>query len=326
MARRVVLALLSLVAVEKCAGNYDPLTVDAAFHPRHADLTVRDAARDRDIPIRVYLPAEKGPEPVILFSHGLGGSRSGSAFLGEHWAERGYVAVFLQHPGSDDSLWRGKPLAERMRAMNRAASLENFNLRVQDVPAVLDQLERWNADRSSVLAGRLDLGRIGMSGHSFGAVTTEAVSGETLPGVGQRYTDSRINAAIAFSPSPPKAGRVESAFGSVRIPWMLMTGTKDVAPIGDVDVASRLKVYPALRGAPRYEVVLDKAEHSVFTDRPLPGDREPRNPNHHRVILALSTAFWDAYLRGDAVARAWLNGNGPRSVLETADRWQWAPD
>jgi hypothetical protein len=41
-------------------------------------------------------------------------------------------------------------------------------------------------------------------------------------------------------------------------------------------------------------LVLHNAEHSVFTDRPLPGEREPRNPNHHRVILALSTAFWDA--------------------------------
>jgi hypothetical protein len=47
-----------------------------------------------------------------------------------------------------------------------------------------------------------------------------------------------------------------------------------------------------------------------------------RNPNHHRVILALSTAFWDAYLRGDAQALAWLNGSGPRSVLEAADLWQ----
>ncbi len=79
-----------------------------------------------------------------------------------------------------------------------------------------------------------------------------------------------------------------------------MTGTKDVAPIGDTDVASRLAVYPALTVAPKYEVVLNNAEHSVFTDRALPGDQEPRNPNHHRVILALSTAFWDAYLRGDA--------------------------
>ena len=43
-----------------------------------------------------------------------------------------------------------------------------------------------------------------MSGHSFGAVTTEAVSGEALPAGGQRFTDARITAAIAFSPSSPK--------------------------------------------------------------------------------------------------------------------------
>jgi len=97
-----VLLLLSLAAVEACAGNYDPLAVDPAFHPAHVDLTVHDAARNRDIPVRVYLPANTAPEPVILFSHGLGGTRTGSAFLGEHWAARGYVAVFLQHPGSDD--------------------------------------------------------------------------------------------------------------------------------------------------------------------------------------------------------------------------------
>ncbi|MFM8735520.1 MAG: hypothetical protein ACKOC8_10035 [Pirellulales bacterium] len=53
-----------------------------------------------------------------------------------------------------------------------------------------------------------------------------------------------------------------------------------------------------------------------------PGDRGPRNPDHHRAILALSTAFWDAFLRGDAAARTWLDGDGLRAVLDTADRWQ----
>ena len=85
---------------------------------------------------------------------------------------------------------------------------------------------------------------------------------------------------------------------------------------------SRLAVFPALPPGGKYELVLDRAEHSVFTDRPLPGDTEKRNPNHHRVILALSTAFWDAYLRDDAAAKAWLDGDGPRSVLEKDDRWQ----
>jgi predicted dienelactone hydrolase len=319
-----VLLLIPAIAGEIRANSYNPLVVDPAFHPAHVDLTVHDAARNRDIPVRVYLPTNTMPEPVILFSHGLGGSRAGSAFLGEHWAARGYVAVFLQHPGSDDSVWKDEPRQQRMRAMNQAASLDNFLLRVQDVPVVLNQLEIWNAAKTNGLAGRLDLKNVGMSGHSFGAVTTEAVSGETMPAGGQQFTDPRIKAAMAFSPSSPKTGSAAKAFGSVKIPWLLMTGTKDFAPIGDQDVASRLAVYPALHGAPKYEVVLHNAEHSVFTDRALPGDREPRNPNHHRVILALSTAFWDAYLRGDAGALAWLNGSGPRSVMEPDDQWQFS--
>ena len=314
--------MLAFAAVAE-AQNYDPLAV-SAVPPKIVDLTVHDAARDRDIPVRVYLPPNAAPEPVVLFSHGLGGNREGSKFMGEHWAGRGYVAVFLQHPGSDDSVWKGKPLLERMPDMNRAASLDNFLLRVQDVPAVLNQLEVWNAETNSPLAGRMNLKKIGMSGHSFGAVTTEAVSGEALPNGRQLYTDPRITAAIAFSPSSPKAGSAARAFGEVKIPWMLMTGTKDTAPIGHETVQSRLAVYPNLKLAPKYEVVLNNAEHSVFTDRALPGDREPRNPNHHRVILALSTAFWDAYLKDDAAARAWLNGNQPRSVMEAEDQWRFS--
>ena len=316
--------LVLIITFTASAADYNPLAVDQSFSPDQLDLTVHDAVHNRDLPIRVYLPTNAVPEPVVLFSHGLGGTRAGSVFLGEHWAARGYVAVFLQHPGSDDSVWKDQPPARRMRAMKKAASIDNFLLRVADVPAVLNQLEVWNADKANPLAGRLDLKKVGMSGHSFGAVTTEAVSGETLPLEGRKFTDPRITAAIALSPSPPRGISVAKAFGTVNIPWLMMTGTKDVAPIGDQNVASRLKVYPALRGAPKYEVVLFNAEHSVFTDRALPGDRESRNPNHHRVILALSTAFWDAYLRGDTNALAWLDGPGPRSVMEPDDHWQFS--
>ena len=41
-----------------------------------------------------------------------------------------------------------------------------------------------------------------------------------------------------------------------------------------------------------------------------------RNPNHHRSILALTTAFWDAYLRDDARGKAWLDGDGPEDSGE----------
>ena len=303
--------------------SYDPLFTGVAA-PKILDLNVHDWGRNRNIPLRVYLPTNTAPVPVILFSPGLGGNREGSRFMGEHWAARGYIAVFLQHPGSDDAVWQDTPVKDRMQALNRAASLENFLLRAQDVSVVLNQLGNWNTETNQPLAGRMNLEKIGMSGHSFGAVTTEAISGESFPADGQRFTDARITAAIAFSPSSPRTGSAARAFGGVKIPWMLMTGTKDVAPIGHADVKSRLAVYPNLRLAPKYEVVLNNAEHSAFTDRALPGDREPRNPNHHRVILALSTAFWDAYLRDDAAARAWLNSPSPGSVMEPEDRWQFA--
>ncbi|MBS2026846.1 MAG: dienelactone hydrolase [Deltaproteobacteria bacterium] len=318
----MLLAPIVLLSVLQAAPTpaYDPLKVDAVEQTM-VDLTIHVASRNRDIPVRVYLPAQKTPQPVVLYSHGLGGSRETSAFLGKHWAQRGYVAVFMQHPGSDESVWSDKAPSERMAALGHAANLEQFLARVQDVPDVIDAITRWNAEKGHALMGRMDLTKIGMSGHSFGAITTEAVSGETTS-TGRSFTDPRIRAAVIFSPSPPKRGDAATAFASVKIPWMLMTGTKDVAPIGNDTAESRLKVFPALPAGHKYELVLDGAQHSVFTDRQLPGDEPQRNPKHHPAIEALSTAFWDAYLRGDAAAQKWLDGTGPRSILEAADKWE----
>ncbi|NNJ25264.1 alpha/beta hydrolase family protein [Alienimonas chondri] len=321
-------------APQAAVETYDPLAVaEGAAAGEPIDLDVQDADRDRVIPIRVRLPvmAWTGvakPAPVLLFSHGLGGSRAGGTYLAEHWAARGYVCVNLQHPGSDEAVWKeARPLA-RMAAMKQAASGENYFLRVQDVPAVLDRLERWNAEEGHPLFGRLDLSRVGMSGHSFGAQTTQAVSGQTAPGIGRRlaalkFTDERIDAAAIFSPSPPSRGAPEQAFGSVAVPWLLMTGTKDDSPIGQQTPESRLNVFPHLPDAiDRYQLVLKDAEHSAFADaRPGAGARR-RNPNHHRAILALTTAFWDANLKRDPAAAAWLNGEEAERVLEADDDWQ----
>jgi hypothetical protein len=40
------------------------------------------------------------------------------------------------------------------------------------------------------------------------------------------------------------------------------------------------------------------------------------------VYLAMSTAFWDAWLRGDVAAKAWPDGDGPHLLLEKNDGWQ----
>ena len=72
------------------------------------------------------------------------------------------------------------------------------------------------------------------------------------------HNHPRIKAAIIFSPSTPTAGSAKEAFAKVKIPWMLMTGTKDLVPmISNANMTSRLGVYPALPPGGKYELVLD---------------------------------------------------------------------
>lgn len=304
--------------------EYDPLALPENWSPTVRDFVVRDSQRDRDIPIRVFLPESSEPAPVVLFSHGLGGSRTNNQYLGNHWSGRGYLVVFVQHPGSDESVWKTEPPRSRMNALRKAANGRNFMLRVGDIPAVLDQLDQWNAQEGHPLYQRVDLEHVGMSGHSFGAVTTQAVSGQQFGKGRSSVTDARIDAAIAMSPSAPAGESADEAFSTVSIPWLLMTGTRDKAPIGRVEVADRLAVFPALPNGDKYELVLWDAEHSAFSERKRLGKRNDRDvrQQHHRAVLATSAAFWDAYLKNDSDARAWLAGDGVKSVLNAKDRWQ----
>lgn len=179
-----------------CGGSfaadlYDPLVIDSALRVVSIDLTIEDSARDREVPLRVYLPDSSQPAPLILFSHGLGGSSENNPYLGNHWAARGYIAVFMQHLVSDESVWRGALPGQRMTALKAASSAENALLRYKDVATVINQLEVFNADATHVLNARMNLDQIGMSGHSFGAVTTEAVSrAKTAVWTGRLYGSS----------------------------------------------------------------------------------------------------------------------------------------
>jgi predicted dienelactone hydrolase len=315
---KVMLAGLLLGSRVAAAEAYDPSKVaEAAVASK--TFEVRDTARGRVIPLRVYLPAAPKPVPVVLFSHGLGGSRDNNPYLGEHWAKRGYVVVFMQHIGSDESVWKDAAALERVTAMRQAASAKNYLDRTKDVPAVLDALAKWNGEKGHPLFGRMKLEKVGMSGHSFGAQTTQVMAGQSAGKLS--LGDPRIDAAVMMSPSPPRRGDAAAAFATVKIPCLLMTGTLDDSPIGNTTPADRLKVFPHLKAAPAWQVVFDKATHMDFGQREVRG-RTTKDPRYHRAILALTTAFWDAELKGKPEARKWLDDGGAKKVLLPEDRWE----
>src|ERR1700722_11927367 len=134
-----------------------------------------DAKRNRRVPAKIYFPLDaQGKLPVIIFSHGLGGSRYGYEYLGRYWASLRDVSVHLDHIGTDAAVWQGLRFDEIKPALKQAiADPENLVKRPRDVSFAIDQIEKMET-ADGVLKGRLDLARIGVAGHSLGAFTTMA--------------------------------------------------------------------------------------------------------------------------------------------------------
>lgn len=276
-----------------------------------------DESRDsRNVPYKIYhAPEAAGARPVVIFSHGLGGSREGSAFLGEFLASHGFVAVHIQHPGSDESIWAGLTEREAIIGALRESlgDLSNGINRLKDVPFVIDQLEVMAA--SGPLAGRIDLARLGMSGHSYGAFSTMSAAGQRMgPASVFSYREPRIVAAVAYSPNKPRRDidRPDRLYGDITIPIFHMTGTLDGSPLEpDMDPADRQFPYRNISGPRQYLLVLEGGDHMVFSGRdPAAGRSAHRElyPRFHDIIKQGSLAFWEATLNNDARAKAWLEG------------------
>ena len=220
--------------------------------------------------MKIYFPTDAvGPFPVIVFSHGLGGTREGYEYLGRQWAANGYVCVHTQHIGSDDSAWRGQ--AQPMQAMRAAANLQNSLDRPKDVKFVVDQLASLNKDDAK-LKGKLDLSELAMAGHSFGAMTTMMIAGQKFGGpIASRFgklSDDRFKVALAMSAGPPiSRANLDDSYADIHIPTFFMTGTKDDSPIGDTTAADRRIPFDHTHAAATYLMVLKDGDHMVFSGR-----------------------------------------------------------
>ncbi|WP_433945901.1 alpha/beta hydrolase family protein [Paenibacillus sp. SN-8-1] len=135
----------------------------------------------------------KANYPVILFSHGFPGGRYTSTFQTTELASHGFIVISVEHTdGSLTTVFPGgkyigvDPNLPHYADLTAWDQLVN-NIWVKDTEFVIDKLEQINRDDpQNIFAGRLDLQRIGMLGHSFGGANAAQVMLE----------DPRIRAAI----------------------------------------------------------------------------------------------------------------------------------
>ena len=283
-----------------------------------SDLTWTDASRNREVPVRIYAPDRKhgnGPFPLIVFSHGGGESREAFTYLGTHWAEHGYLAVFLTHPGSDRAVIE----KQGMRGMSGGGPA-NFHLRPEDVRFVLDKLTSDDPG-SPLVKGRLAPEQIAVAGQCAGSSTALAMVGlrVDLPGKPEAtFLDPRFKCAIALSPQPGTQRNNplrEGSWARIEVPTLVVTGTQDFNWTPEARaIPNRTRIpFDGLPPGDKFLVEIKDAEHNAFTDSVPYYPARQRDPRHHLWIQQATTAFLDAYLKGEAKAREWLQNE----TLET---------
>jgi len=273
------------------------------FTARNLDWT--DAARNRQVPARLYLPAAShapGSLPLVLVSHGIGGSRDGYSYLGRFLAANGYASLHVQHVGSDRQVWSGNPLSMVSRLSGAAQESEALN-RVQDVRFALDRILEPGANLL------IDPQRIVVAGHSYGANTAMLVAGARvdLQGRSMSLKDPRVSAAILIS-APPfyGLGDPRRILSGIEIPTLHITATADDIQIPGYfsGLPDRLEIFRAIgseNSVPKVLAVFRDGSHSMFTDRMGTGGNA-LNPRVKIATRQLALAFLDGLQSGSFAA------------------------
>ena len=248
------------------------------------------------VSVRVHYPGVVASAlPVVVFSHGLGGSKMGYGYLGRAWAAHGYVSI---HPSHRENVPFGavdaeQPTLATLRAMKGAIDdPANWEARPRDLAAVIDALPELQIP---ALEGKLDAARLAIAGHSYGAYTALLCAGARvrLGAWSRDFRERRARAFIALSPpGNGSRGLDDSSWARIEAPVLCVTGSRDGGFQGQPP-EWREESFRAMRPPDKTLVVVEGAEHFTFSGgRP----RRAADPAHLRDIEAATLWFLDRHL------------------------------
>jgi predicted dienelactone hydrolase len=331
--RGLVIALL--LAVPAGAQGYKPepgpYKAEAIDFVLTADDVPARGESSRDIPIKVRYPINAtGALPLVVFSHGMGGSSNAFPELSDHLASHGYVVILPTHSDSVKLRREKGEDAGREIMGDPAGYVRNVKPfeRVDDVKRILDALSVVEQKIFADAKASISREAIGMAGHSAGAMTTQIAFGvkartRLLGGV-QSAADPRIKAAVVISGQGLKTRLfTKDSWSDLDKPMLVITGSEDTAKAGRDTPESRRHPFeyaPASKGEPHtYLLWIEGATHGSYQSKSaatLLGEK-PEDPAMVAAATNSATlAFLDAYVKfapdsdEAKAARAYLVGDG----------------
>jgi dienelactone hydrolase len=273
------------------------------------------AGRPAPLRARVTAPLSGDRLPVVVLSHGNGWSMDGYAPLAEHWAGEGFVVVQPTHLDSR-SLGFGH---------DHPQFADIWRWRILDVTAVIDHLPAVAAAVPG-LAERVDVERLAVAGHSWGAQTAGVLLGAgVLSADGrdvERFADPRVRAGVLLAAAG--TGDTLTPFAVEHLPFMRPDYTTMTAPTlvvaGDADRSALTTRGPdwftdAYHRSPGADALLTLAggEHSLggVVGHEVAETTDP-SPARVSLVQRATTAWLRTRLGVDA--EAW-----PAAVAEARD-------
>lgn len=261
------------------------------------------------------------PCPIIIFSHGLGGSREGYWPLAEAWATAGFVVIQPTHAGSDTVALREAGLLFAKSSARTAIADPTVRAgRPLLIRRLIDLLPEIAAHMTG-FTGTLDHTRIGVGGHSYGAWTTLAVAGVhyQIPGHPEALSDPRPLAFLALSPPGPGADSAPADWLGATRPLLAMTGTEDHQPSfaaaedgRERGLEWRRQAWSQLPAGDKVLAILTGAHHCAFSNGQgarLTGEPQPE-PWMGPYLATTTTTWWKAWLCNDSQALAQIRAGG----------------
>ena len=188
--------------------------------------------------------------PLIVFSHGKGGIRTQSNFYTATLASHGYVVVAPDHSG--DTIVELLREVKSSGAIQPDSTLEAIINRPLDVIAILDLIADVADDD---IAAIIDHDTVGVTGHSFGALTSYLVASR----------DFRIDALVAQTPTSQAVIdlQAQTVMAELTTPSLIQSATLDET----LPEATNAKpLYETLPGPEKSWLSLRRAGHFTYSD------------------------------------------------------------